>query len=110
MGPIVNYVGEKPEDLEIRIYRGASGSTEIYQDEHDNYNYEKGLFTTFEINWNNEKNILALTEQKGDFPGASLPKKINVVFIKENQEMNEQPVNNPDKILIYRGKKISIQF
>ena len=62
------------------------------------------------INWNNEKNILALTEQKGDFPGASLPKKINVVFIKENQEMNEQSVNNPDKILIYRGKEISIQF
>jgi alpha-glucosidase (family GH31 glycosyl hydrolase) len=110
LGPIVNYVGEKPEDLEIRIYIGASGSTKIYQDENDNYNYEKGLFTTFEINWNNEKNILAFTEQKGDFPGASLPKKINVVFIKENQEMNEQSVNNPDKILIYRGKKISIQF
>ncbi|MBK8881967.1 MAG: glycoside hydrolase family 31 protein [Bacteroidales bacterium] len=83
MGPIVNYVGEKQEDLEIRIYRGASGSTEIYQDEHDNYNYEKGLFTTFEINWNNEKNILALTEQKGDFPGASLPKKINVFSLKK---------------------------
>ena len=106
----MNYVGEKPEDIEVRIYKGASGSTEIYQDECDNYNYEKGIFATFTINWNNETNILGLSGQKGDFPGASLAKKINVVFVKENQEMNEQSVHDPDKMLVFRGKEVSIQF
>ena len=110
LGPIMNYVGEKPEDLEVRIYKGASGSTVIYQDECENYNYEKGMFATFTISWNTEANILNLSGQEGDFPGAPLTKNINVVFVKENQEMNEQPVHTPDKMLVFRGKEVSIQF
>ena len=34
---------EKPWDnLEIRVYAGADGKFTLYEDEGDNYNYEKG--------------------------------------------------------------------
>src|SRR5690606_3066091 len=44
LGPTVQYAEEKkPENLEIRIYQGADGEFVLYEDENDNYNYEKGV-------------------------------------------------------------------
>ena len=43
-GPKVQYSAEKNWDnLEIRIYPGADGTFTLYEDENDNYNYEKEL-------------------------------------------------------------------
>ena len=43
VGPDVQYATEKKWDnLEIRVYPGADGSFVLYEDENDNYNYEKG--------------------------------------------------------------------
>lgn len=46
MGPRVQYTGEKAWDnLEIRVYTGADGTFTLYEDEGDNYNYEKGQYS-----------------------------------------------------------------
>jgi len=43
-GPKVQYATEKQWDnLEIRVYPGANGEFTLYEDENDNYNYEKGM-------------------------------------------------------------------
>jgi alpha-D-xyloside xylohydrolase len=53
MGPVMQYATEKPADkIELRIYPGANGSFKYYEDENDNYNYEKGAKATFTLNWN----------------------------------------------------------
>ena len=41
MGPPVQYANEKTDPIEIRIYPGADGEFILYDDEKDNYNYEK---------------------------------------------------------------------
>ena len=42
MGPVVQYTAEmKDAAWEIRIYPGADSSFTVYEDEGDNYNYEK---------------------------------------------------------------------
>jgi len=52
MGPNVQYAEEKPwDDLEIRVYPGSNGSFTLYEDENDNYNYEKGDYSTITFNW-----------------------------------------------------------
>jgi alpha-D-xyloside xylohydrolase len=46
-GPKVQYATEKKWDnLEIRVYEGADGEFVLYEDENDNYNYEKGAYST----------------------------------------------------------------
>jgi alpha-glucosidase (family GH31 glycosyl hydrolase) len=110
LGPVINYIGEKPEDLEVRIYKGASGSCDIYQDENDNYNYEKGLYTKFTMSWNNSNSTLLINNQAGDFPGASKSKTINFILIEENKLSNEKPADKPDKTIEYSGKEISLKF
>ena len=57
MGPEVQYATEKKwDDLELRIYPGADGEFVLYEDENDNYNYERGQYSEIRFNWN-EKNV-----------------------------------------------------
>jgi alpha-D-xyloside xylohydrolase len=85
-------------------------ATKYRHDENDNYNYEQGYFATFSINWNDKANTLIFSDQEGNYPGVPLTKKINLVMVNENQEMDERPVSRADKLLDYRGKESSIQF
>ena len=33
-------------DIEVRVYPGTDGTFTLYEDEGDNYNYERGQYTT----------------------------------------------------------------
>ncbi len=43
MGPAIQYATENNDPIEIRIYPGADGIFALYEDQNDNYNYEKGM-------------------------------------------------------------------
>ena len=68
IGPDVQYAEEKEWDnLEIRIYEGADGEFTLYEDENDNYNYEKGLYSTITFNWNDGSKTLTISDREGSF-------------------------------------------
>ena len=70
MGPFVQYSTEKPADpIELRIYRGANGKFTIYEDENDNYNYEKGKYATIPITWDEKKQTVTIGKRTGSFAG-----------------------------------------
>lgn len=70
LGPNVQYASEKPWDnLEIRIYPGENGEFELYEDEGDNYNYEKGVYSIIRFNWDDETRTLHIGDRQGAFPG-----------------------------------------
>ena len=46
---------KKWDNLEIRVYEGANGEFTLYEDENDNYNYEKGVYSTITFTWNDAK-------------------------------------------------------
>ncbi len=70
LGPEMQYVGEKAWDnLELRVYPGADGTFTLYEDEGDNYNYEKGIYSTITFQWNDKTRTLTIHDRKGDYPG-----------------------------------------
>ena len=70
LGPEMQYVGEKAWDnLELRVYPGADGAFTLYEDEGDNYNYEKGIYSTITFQWNDKTRTLTIHDRKGDYPG-----------------------------------------
>jgi len=76
MGKIIQYTGEKSTDtLEIRVYKGADAKFDLYEDEGDNYNYEKGRYTIVSFNWNEKSQSLTISDRKGNYTG-SLAKRI----------------------------------
>jgi len=99
-GPQVQYATEKKWDnLQIKIYPGADGSFVLYEDEFDNYNYEKGAFTEIEFTWNDKLNKLTISNRKGQYKDMLTDRKFTIIL-----------ANGSKKTVIYNGKKIEIKF
>ena len=69
LGPEMQYVGEKAWDcLELRVYPGADGTFTLYEDEGDNYNYERGQYTTINLQWDDKRHTLTIGRRQGSYP------------------------------------------
>lgn len=104
-GPDVQYSNEKKWDnLEIRIYPGENGSFTLYEDEFDNHNYEQGLFSTIDFDWNDAENSLMISNRNGKYPGMLSKRNFNIKLMnKENGEPREKTVK-------YNGKQTTVKF
>lgn len=111
MGPVVQYSDEKPADtLEIRVYKGADGEFTLYEDEGDNYNYEKGAFSTIHFTWNNSKQMLTIGERTGSFPNMLANRTFNVLLIDGGETKAQEPILKLSKVAIYNGKRLAIKL
>jgi alpha-D-xyloside xylohydrolase len=109
MGPLVQYVAEKPADpIELRIYRGDNGTFTLYEDEGDTYHYEKGVYATIPITWNDATKTLTLGKRKGEFPGMLKERTFNVVFVNENHGTGVGVTEHADQSVSYSGQAISV--
>jgi alpha-D-xyloside xylohydrolase len=106
MGPFVQYSTEKPADpIELRIYPGADGSFTLYEDENDNYNYEKGAYATIAFHWDDAKRQLAIDARQGTFPGMLKARTFQVVLVDKGHGAGLEVTGNPDKVVAYRGEQ-----
>jgi alpha-D-xyloside xylohydrolase len=111
VGPNVQYAEEKRWDtLEIRIYPGASGVFVLYEDENDNYNYEKGIYSTITFSWDDKKKMLTIGDRGGSFPGMLDSRRFNIVVVSASKGGAKNMTTQPDKEITYSGKKLSIKF
>lgn len=111
VGPKVQYATEKKWDnLEIRVYEGANGEFTLYEDENDNYNYEKGVYSTISFRWDNAKKTLTIDDRKGTFPGILTERKFNIVLVSTNKGTGMDKVEKFDKEVMYTGKKSIVKL
>jgi alpha-D-xyloside xylohydrolase len=111
LGPNVQYAEEKKWDnLEIRVYPGANGRFVFYEDENDNYNYEKGIYSTIGFSWDDARQTLTIEDRKGSFPGMLTERKFNIVKVAGNKGGGENLAGAPDKVVTYAGKKLMIKL
>ncbi len=108
-GPDQEWSTEKSADpIELRIYRGANGDFTLYEDENDNYDYEKGSYATIPLHWEEASRTLTIGERKGQFPGMLQSRTFHVVFVRENHGVGVNPADEVDKVAQYSGKQISV--
>jgi alpha-D-xyloside xylohydrolase len=106
IGPDVQYAEEKPWDnLEIRIYEGADAEFVLYEDENDNYNYEKGIYSTIKFSWDDSKKELTIQAREGEFPGMLKNRKFNIIKVAKDSGLGDKVVSGYDKTIDYSGKK-----
>ncbi|SDH80580.1 alpha-D-xyloside xylohydrolase [Chryseobacterium taeanense] len=99
-GPDVQYATEKKWDnLTVKIYQGTDADFVLYEDEFDNYNYEKGDYTEIPFHWNEKSKTLTIDSRKGNFKGMIDKRNFNVMFPDGQQ-----------KSVSYSGKKINVSF
>lgn len=111
IGPRVQFAEEKRWDnLEIRIYPGSNGEFTLYEDENDNYNYEKGMYSTITFSWNDRNRTLTISDRKGTFPGMLTDRKFNIVKVSKDNGLGDTVTTNFDRIVNYNGKRTQIKL
>ena len=109
LGPVVQYAMEKPADpIELRVYRGADGQFTLYEDEGDNYNYEKGKYATIPISWNEARHTLEIGKRVGSFPGMLKERTFNIIWVSPNHGAGISVTEKPDAVVHYTGKAVTV--
>jgi alpha-D-xyloside xylohydrolase len=109
MGPEIEWSTQKPADpIELRVFRGADGDFTLYEDENDTYSYEKGVYATIPLHWDDAKQVLTLGQRQGKFPGMLGRRTFRIVFVGENHGVGVGVTDEPDKTVQYSGEKITV--
>ncbi len=109
LGPEIQYAGQKPANpIELRVYPGADGRFTLYEDEGDNYDYEKGVYATIPFHWDNARQTLTIGARHGKFPGMLPTRTFDVVFVAPGHGVGVAPTAQPDKIVQYSGKPVTV--
>ncbi len=111
LGPKVQYAAEKKWDaLEIRIYPGADGRFVLYEDENDNYHYEKGLYSTIAFKWDDRKKTLTIDRRQGSFPGMLSERMFNIVKVTADKGVGLHDKLQSDRLVSYKGNKVLVRM
>ncbi len=110
MGPEVKYADSAADPIELRVYTGANGSFNIYEDENDNYNYENGAFATIPVVWNDATDILTVGPTIGSFSGMLKTRTFKVVWVSHHHGVGEPvtPDSVVDRTFTYSGSTVTI--
>jgi alpha-D-xyloside xylohydrolase len=108
LGPVMQYANEKPANpIELRVYRGADGAFTLYEDEGDNYNYERGAHAVIPFSWNEQSQTLTLSKRVGKFPGMMQERTFRVVFVQSGGGVGANPTESAIAVR-YTGKAVTI--
>ncbi len=109
-GPAVQYATEKSwDDLEIRVYPGANATFILYEDENDNYNYEKGVYSTITFRWDDSNRTLHISDREGRYPGMLEKRKFKVVLVNHRSGEGDKPLKG-GKMVNYTGTAIEVKL
>ncbi len=109
LGPFKQYSTEKPEDpIELRIFTGADAEFILYEDENDNYNYEKGSYATIPIVWNEKSQTLTIGKRKGEFQGMLQEREFRIVWVKDGHGVGVEIAPEIDEVIQYAGEKVIV--
>ena len=79
LAPIMQYAQQSQWDnLDIIVYPGSNAVFTLYEDEGDNYNYERGVYSTITMKWNDSQRTFTVEARQGQFPGMLQNRKFNI--------------------------------
>ena len=75
------------------------GSFTLYEDEFDNYNYEKGAYTEIPMTWDDSSRRLTIGARRGSYPGMLTKRQFTV-----------RTPDGKEKTVTYTGKKVTVRL
>ena len=79
LAPVMQYAQQSQWDnLDIIVYPGSNAVFTLYEDEGDNYNYERGVYSTITMKWNDSQRTFTVEARQGQFPGMLQNRKFNI--------------------------------
>jgi len=101
IGPVMPYVDATADAAyEIRIYRGADGEFQLYEDEGDTYNYERDARSIVRFTWDEHRTELTISSRSGTFAGMAKQRALRINAIS--------PTGKTEREVIYTGEEIAL--
>lgn len=92
--------------MDIIVYGGADAHFTLYEDDNETYDYEKGLYSSIHISWNDAKNEISFSAPEGKMTPQMSERIFNVKIIRPNTNgisssiIKSVTYNNVNKTLI----------
>jgi alpha-D-xyloside xylohydrolase len=109
-GPTAESASAKPDPIDLRIYTGADGNFNLYEDEGDSYDYEHGAHSIIPIHWNDQAQVLTIGDRQGSFPGMPERRTFRVVRVTSTDGVGIQPTSNFEATVEFVGKAVVVQL
>ena len=90
--------------------QGCDGKLTLYEDENDNYDYEKEMYSTITFTWDDANKVLTINERKGSFPGMLSKRTFNIVVVSQTNGDGMNSAKKFDKVVPYNGKKVVVRL
>ncbi len=111
LGPEVEYATQSPDaPLTLRVYRGANGDFNLYEDEGDTYDYEKGAHAVIPLHWDDASATLSIGARQGSYPGMPAARTFRVVMVRPGAGAGPQMEPAADKEIQYNGSAVEAAF
>ncbi|MGO4271493.1 TIM-barrel domain-containing protein, partial [Paenibacillus sp. TAF58] len=110
-GGSTQFAEERSNDhIQIRVYTGHNGTFEYYEDEGDNYSYEKGVCALIPMFWDEESRTLHMKERVGSYPGMSKNQTFNIKFYGAKDCNGALMGTEKETLINYVGNYTEIKF
>jgi alpha-D-xyloside xylohydrolase len=111
LGPEIEYAGQKQDaPIELRIYCGADGSFDLYEDQGDTYAYEKGAHAITPIRWKDGTRTLTIGKRKGTYADMETARTFRAVLVDAGHGTGAQVSATADKEIRYNGAELQVVF
>jgi alpha-D-xyloside xylohydrolase len=111
MGPEIEYAAQNPGgSIELRIYRGADGTFNLYEDTGDSYDYQKGQHAVTPMRWDDGAGVLTIGAREGSYPGMVERRTFRIVVVDSKHGIGGEVEKNADKEVAYEGKEIKFSL
>jgi len=94
-------------DIELRVYPGADGSFQLYDDDGETYEYEKGAYVKVPITWSDGKKALKIENYQG--AGAAPKIRFKLVIVKKGKGVGIEE-GTFDAQENYEGGSVEVNF
>ncbi len=110
-GPELQYAEQKPANpITLYVYDGNDARFTLYEDEGNNYDYQKGKYSEISLTYKTQTGILTIGNQKGSYPGMPEKRTFRVIFVSRSSPRALHLNEKPDEIIQYKGKKKEIKL
>jgi alpha-D-xyloside xylohydrolase len=107
-GPEIEYAMQKPVDpVRIFVFTGADGAFTLYEDGEETYDYEKGMFSTIQLSYDEKARVLTIGKREGEFPGMPHSRTFEIVWLGKHRSSGLDFQRKPDASVIYDGTQCS---
>ena len=108
LGPSVQSASVRPDHLDLNVYTGADGDATLYEDEGDNYDYERGAYSLIPVHWDDKAETLTIGDRRGNFPGLLQHKVFRMLRVTNARGFGIKQESQYDATVEFDGKAISV--